>query len=631
VIKKLPRTILHSGLFRAVWLLALLSVQACSLYAGLPSLSVGLPDGTSLTAVPQRPPAQYSDAASLAQLRQAAVLGPDGSPAWSVELPVSAYVWRLAEPFSVGQEQVLRIQLPAASAIGSSAADNGSNASDTEPPSSSANIFLVGLLDAEGSLLGALLLPELPARYASAELELEIPLPAGVLVDRVLLVAHESLKTENSAWGQLLRLSFAARLSALELEADNGSIPSGVQLAIHDDLVSISKLQSQPVFSGSTILQLEYEMPVLPFDPAWSQQLQLVELDLMLATADGKSRSGQLRLRPGRNSVYIHSMLFGIAIDTLQLSSLPEGFQLRALRPISNTVVGTEGSTGSLAPALPADAWTILNYPQQAWRQPHYELFAWSLFPNVLIFDFADYNVQSRFFKRLAFYTEKTGFIGQLLSDQELVGRHGYNAHNYSAAGLANFFNAADSAAFALLPEEELLRQIALQAGLLTGQPGAYQPGQGGVLSISRQSARVASSLRGLLLTHEAMHGVFYEAAEFSSSVFDYWNLTLSAQQKDFWRMFMEYLNYSSTDEYLMVNELQAYLLQYRLAENDWYWNTLIRQRLEAAYPERKKEISDFYIRNPLFFMQTSATFNAKLLKTTGLIGGDVFCLLFPD
>ena len=49
----------------------------------------------------------------------------------------------------------------------------------------------------------------------------------------------------------------------------------------------------------------------------------------------------------------------------------------------------------------------------------------------MLIFDTASYAVQARFFRRLAFYVEKQGYRGRLLTDAELGSRRGYNAHDY--------------------------------------------------------------------------------------------------------------------------------------------------------------------------------------------------------
>ena len=74
----------------------------------------------------------------------------------------------------------------------------------------------------------------------------------------------------------------------------------------------------------------------------------------------------------------------------------------------------TAFSQGSPIPADPAD---ILSYRVESWRNSRYEVFSWDAFPEILIFDTANYAVQDRLFKRLAFFVEKTGFRGRLSTD----------------------------------------------------------------------------------------------------------------------------------------------------------------------------------------------------------------------
>ncbi|MDR2370060.1 MAG: hypothetical protein LBD71_01155, partial [Treponema sp.] len=78
-----------------------------------------------------------------------------------------------------------------------------------------------------------------------------------------------------------------------------------------------------------------------------------------------------------------------------------------------------------------ADPAVILAYPQEAWRDARYEIFRWEAFPSILVFDTADYGVQDRLLKRLAFFVEKAGFRGRLAPDSEIAGLHGWNAHDY--------------------------------------------------------------------------------------------------------------------------------------------------------------------------------------------------------
>ncbi len=187
-----------------------------------------------------------------------------------------------------------------------------------------------------------------------------------------------------------------------------------------------------------------------------------------------------------------------------------------------------------------------------------FTLYRWDRFPTILIFDMADFEVQNRMFSRLAFYLEKNGFRGRLLSDAQLEGKHGWNAHDYGAEGLAAFYSAAARASFLLDPEELLLEDIAIREGILVRQGENIAAGEGGVLSICRNSSYYE---RRLLLAHESYHGIFFASAEYSRYCFKVW-IEASPEERRFMRTLLWALSYDSSDRYLAVNEFQAYLLQ---------------------------------------------------------------------
>ena len=92
----------------------------------------------------------------------------------------------------------------------------------------------------------------------------------------------------------------------------------------------------------------------------------------------------------------------------------------------------------------------VLAYPIERWRDSRYEVFSWDDFPEILIFDTSTFAVQDRLFKRLAFFVEKAGFQGRLMTDAQMEGLHGWNAHDYSAESLANFFEAVRRTNFSI-------------------------------------------------------------------------------------------------------------------------------------------------------------------------------------
>ena len=117
--------------------------------------------------------------------------------------------------------------------------------------------------------------------------------------------------------------------------------------------------------------------------------------------------------------------------------------------------------------AIKTDPGLILAYNQKNWRNIDYEVFEWDRYDKILFFDIADYDIQDNFFRRLAYYVEKTGYRGKLWSNEVLEGKHGYNAHDYSSESLASFFNKATEENFTLNKEEEILKKILLVNGVL--------------------------------------------------------------------------------------------------------------------------------------------------------------------
>ncbi len=283
--------------------------------------------------------------------------------------------------------------------------------------------------------------------------------------------------------------------------------------------------------------------------------------------------------------------------------------------------------------AIPADPGTILNYPPVFWRRKSFEIFSWNLFPKMLIMDTANYRIQSKFFKRLAFFIEKKGYVGKIVNEETLVNKHGYNAHDYRAADLARFYNTAYLEKVRLNPYERLLKKILLFNGVLRGSlEGNVSPVAGGIISFSRSSS---SYLRRLLLTHESYHGVFFSLPSYREACFDFWK-ALSPMDKSFWRLFLSWKGYNvKKDKYLLVNEFQAYMFQQRVEYVSGYYkkhiipmmlNSYTRNGNERELSELKKFV-DFMDKNPDYFRKLYLRLERKLFDSTGMEGGSVFIL----
>lgn len=227
---------------------------------------------------------------------------------------------------------------------------------------------------------------------------------------------------------------------------------------------------------------------------------------------------------------------------------------------------GTKVSGKEVLDPIRTDPGLILNYKTSQWRTADYEIYEWDRFPQILFFDTRNYEVQDRLFRRLAFFVEKQGYKGKLLTNEQLGDMHGYNAHDYSAESMARFFNKAAELNFTLNEEELLLKRILIHNGLFEDDGIYVKANEGGLVSISRETPGWS---RTNLLAHEGWHTIFFRDAEFRnyvSAVF----YTFDPTSRDFLIDYFKSqpsLGYDTNDEYLMHNEFMAYIMQQRLSE----------------------------------------------------------------
>jgi hypothetical protein len=273
---------------------------------------------------------------------------------------------------------------------------------------------------------------------------------------------------------------------------------------------------------------------------------------------------------------------------------------------------------------IPADPGLILSYKKGDWRDKRYEVFQWEGFPSILVFDTANYAMQDRLFKRLAFFVEKAGYRGKLSTDRELAGQHGWNAHDYRAEDLAAFFDLAETTSFPLLPEEEELKMILLGNGILKRASNQrIDVGAGAIVSLSQESS---DYLRRRFMAHEGFHGVFFIDNEFRDFCRDRYNrLPLSA--RNFILSFFDYQHYDVSDNYLVINEFQAHVLQQPASQAGWYFGGNLASRLEAspwrrAILPKKDEASATWPEIATAFQTEANAFSTYANKRWGLDAG---------
>jgi hypothetical protein len=236
------------------------------------------------------------------------------------------------------------------------------------------------------------------------------------------------------------------------------------------------------------------------------------------------------------------------------------------------------GSAPALIP-LEAHPREILASDPASFRGKGFELYSWRRLPGILIFRFADTDVQDAYLKRIAFFVEKAGFRGRLARDEEIKGLHGWNAHDYRAADLGRFFKKADDEAFALNGSELELKDMLLSLGLLE-RSGEGIRGRAGkaIVSISVSSGK---AMERRFLAHELYHGIYFTDPGFAAGAAELY-AKLDPGVRDYVLEYFDYKEYDLSDADLVVNEFAAYFLQQPPADAPSYFATTVAGFLEA-------------------------------------------------
>jgi hypothetical protein len=304
-----------------------------------------------------------------------------------------------------------------------------------------------------------------------------------------------------------------------------------------------------------------------------------------------------------------------------------DGYAVISGNDISYFLMQVQQSLPVFPQPVKADPAFVVEYPVENWRNSSYEIFSWDNFPSLLIFDFADYAVQDRMLKRLAFFTEKTGFRGRLAPDSEIESLHGWNAHDYRAEDLARFFDTARKENFPLLKEERELERILLNEKIIREEQGSIVSGFGAIISISRESP---DYLRYRFMAHEGFHGLFFIDEDFRNFSRQRWE-QLPVTAKRFIVSYFGFQQYDTNDEYLLVNEFMAHILQQPVSQAADYFGRQLPQRLESTWrasvlpPKDASSSSWPALANA--FVKEAESFSAYVNRRWGLEAGRVWGL----
>jgi hypothetical protein len=219
------------------------------------------------------------------------------------------------------------------------------------------------------------------------------------------------------------------------------------------------------------------------------------------------------------------------------------------------------------APARPFDTQAADEATILAARPADFQVFRYTAAPHVLVLSFGGLHAQGRMLDRLGAFVEKTGLPhDRVLDEQDLqaaIRWSGdtedtyYYGHDYRAADIARFFALADRDGLVLHPEEETLRRLLTQQGMLV--PGAA----GAIISIPPEtvSPPIDAAARATILHHELSHGVYFTDPAYAAYARRFWQDTLTEAQRAAFRRFLGGEGYDTTNEDLMLNEAQAYLV----------------------------------------------------------------------
>lgn len=227
-----------------------------------------------------------------------------------------------------------------------------------------------------------------------------------------------------------------------------------------------------------------------------------------------------------------------------------------------------------LYPPISIDPGLIIKNNPGNWRNKDFEIYCWDRFPNLILIDTISYDFQDLMFKRLGAFVEKKQTAGKIPEGKDLDSLRAFNANDYNAHKLAEFFSIAEKQNIELNEQENILKNILLENQIIkkvehspdffendfSGE-NLYEAVSGGVISFSVESELYR---RKLFFTHECFHGLFFIDEAFRKKVAEEYE-NADPGLISFLKVYYEAvpsLQYNDSDLYLMQNEFMAYMTQ---------------------------------------------------------------------
>lgn len=358
-----------------------------------------------------------------------------------------------------------------------------------------------------------------------------------------------------------------------------------------------------------------------------SNDNKIVMIDITLQ--DNTSLSYEVQLQEGYHVLYWYPHIIGNVIslrlhynDSVSIHTL--NFLVER-RPIPTDTV--EGYT--IVSASLEDIFNWQPFVKTTQKNTDMYIFRWQSYPDVVIFAFKNKAIQADYLKRIAFYTEKVGYRGRIVDVAAIKHRSGWTAHNYRALDFAMFYNATlkreqhEDIPPLLNERETKLKNILLSLGIIN-QTGDYYFTTNDKHNIPIVSfmRTLNPSLKRVLTFHELLHSFFYRDEVLRSKVDALWG-QFSPTDTLLWREFLSYNSYDPDFNYLLKNELFAYLLQRSKKALLWYrYSRIITDAMRrlgqnTITKSEQKHFADILLRS-------AEQLSAYMINTYGVVDGDL-------
>jgi len=252
------------------------------------------------------------------------------------------------------------------------------------------------------------------------------------------------------------------------------------------------------------------------------------------------------------------------------------GGKMRKAR-IASLVLGILASINSAwaLDLVSGDFQQILRY-----RTENLVVWQYSDNPNIYVFDFPGLTYQGKSFNRITQFTEQQSSepYPRVLADHELE-RYMQAArrtqadfafgHDVMVSELVQFFNFALRDKVTLNAEETALRDFLVEQGMIRMWRGFYQALRPEVVILTVPQVQnrkanepmITEDARFAILLHEMAHGEYYSNQHYAKYCQRFWYEKLSEEQRERFKQFLSGFNYAVSNEELLINEMQAYLM----------------------------------------------------------------------